>query len=154
DSACSTARRHQRSPASEPGRRLRLLGALGAVLGPRLLPILHALEIQRATDDVVAHARQVLHAAAADQHDRVLLQVVALAADVADDLEAIGEADLRHLTKRRVRLLRGSGVHTGADPATLRAVLQRRTLALDHGRLAAMSHELVDGRHPGLPETW
>ena len=44
---------------------------------------LHALRVERAADDVVAHARQILHAAAADQHDRVLLQVVALAGDVA-----------------------------------------------------------------------
>src|SRR6185295_12756347 len=61
---------------------------LGAVLRTTLLPVLHALRIQRAAHDVVAHARQVFHPAAANQHDRVLLQVVALATDVADDFEA------------------------------------------------------------------
>src|SRR5690606_22568901 len=153
DSAYSTARRHQRSPAFERGSRLRLLGTLGAVLGPRLLPILHALQVERAPHDVVAHPRQVLHPATADKHDRVLLEVVALAADVADDLEAVGETDLRHLAQRRVRLLRGGGVDASADPAALRAVLQRRALALDQGRFTTLSHELVDGRHPGLPES-
>ena len=42
--------------------------------------------VERAADDVVANARQVLHAAAADEDDRVLLEVVTLARDVASSL--------------------------------------------------------------------
>src|SRR4051794_34699614 len=42
---------------------LRFLGTLGTVLRAGLLAILHALQVQRAAHDVVAHARQVLHAA-------------------------------------------------------------------------------------------
>src|SRR3569833_1910053 len=52
----------------------RLLRPLGAVLGPALLPVLHALRVEHAAENVVAHARQVLDAAAADHDDRVLLQ--------------------------------------------------------------------------------
>src|SRR5258706_7133058 len=66
---------------------------LGAVLRAALLAVFHALRVERAAHDVIAHARQVLHPAAADQHHRVLLQVVAFAADVADHLEAVGETD-------------------------------------------------------------
>src|SRR6266851_5099450 len=44
----------------------RLLGPLGAVLRTALLPILDALGIQHAAEDVVAHAGQVLDATAAD----------------------------------------------------------------------------------------
>src|SRR6185295_4629106 len=62
---------------------------LGAVLRAALLAVLHALRVERTAHDVIAHARQVLHAAAADQHHRMLLQVVAFAADVADHLEAV-----------------------------------------------------------------
>ena len=40
---------------------------------------------QRATHDMVAHTWQVLHTTAADQHDRVLLQVVAFARDIGRD---------------------------------------------------------------------
>src|SRR2546422_741786 len=36
--------------------------------------LVHARGVERAADDVVAHARQILHAPAADHHDRVLLQ--------------------------------------------------------------------------------
>jgi hypothetical protein len=55
----------------------------------------------------------------------VLLQVVAFAADVRDDFVTVGQAHLGHLAQRRVRLLRGGGVHARANAATLRAVRQR-----------------------------
>src|SRR5512142_2260156 len=67
------------------------LRLLRAVLRSRLLAVLDAGGVEAAAHHVIAHARQVLHAAAADQHHRVLLQIVALAADVADHLEAVGE---------------------------------------------------------------
>src|SRR5579885_210285 len=59
-----------------------LLRPLGAVFRAALAAILHALGVERAADDVVAHAGQVLDAAAADQHHRVFLEIVALAGDV------------------------------------------------------------------------
>src|SRR5688500_17312203 len=67
---------------------------LGAVLRPALAAVLHALGVEHAAQDMVAHAGQVLHAAAADQHHRVLLQIVALARDVTDHLVAVGQPDL------------------------------------------------------------
>src|SRR5436190_7920788 len=56
-----------------------LLGALGAVLRTALLAVGDARGVERAADDVIANAREILHAAAADEDDRVLLQVVSLA---------------------------------------------------------------------------
>src|SRR5215472_15851810 len=84
----------------------RLLRPLGAVLRPALLPVLDALRVERAANDVVAHARQVLDAAAADQHHRVFLEIVPLARDVAGHLEGVGEAHARHLAQRGIGLLR------------------------------------------------
>src|SRR5215831_19399053 len=52
------------------------LRSLGPVLRPALLAVGHPGGIQRAADDVIAHARQILHTAPADQHDRVLLEIV------------------------------------------------------------------------------
>src|SRR5216683_3274711 len=68
---------------------LSCLRRLGAIFGAALLAVFHALRVERAAHDVVAHARQVFHPPAADQHHRVLLQVVALAADIADHFEAV-----------------------------------------------------------------
>src|SRR5579859_6450459 len=59
---------------------------LGAVLRAGLLAVGDAARVERGADDLVAEARQVLDAAAADEHDRVLLEVVALARDVRADL--------------------------------------------------------------------
>src|SRR5690348_7512333 len=60
-----------------------LLRALGAVLRASLLALADTRTVERPAHRVIAHAGEVLHAAAADQHDRVLLQIVALAPDVA-----------------------------------------------------------------------
>src|SRR5579864_3907105 len=55
------------------------LRALGAVLRAALLTLADAGAVERAAHGVIAHPWQILHAAAADQHHRVLLQVVAFA---------------------------------------------------------------------------
>src|SRR6195256_4626887 len=99
---------------------LRSLRTLRAVLGTALLTVLDALRIEDAAENVVAHARQILDAAAADHDHGVFLKVVAFAGDVTDDFEAIGQAHLGDLTKRRVRLLRGRGVDARANAALLR----------------------------------
>src|SRR5918994_2426970 len=126
----------------------RLFRTLRAVLGAALLAVLDALRVEHAAQDVVADARKVLHAAAADHHHRVLLEVMALARDVADHLEAVGEADLGDLAERRVRLLRRRRVDARADAALLRAGVERGNLVpalLGRPRLA---DQLADGRHP------
>src|SRR3954463_9229356 len=106
----------------------RLFRTLCAVLRTALLAVLDALGIEDAAEDVVAHAGQVLDAAAADHDHRVFLKVVAFTRNVADHFEAVGQAYLGDLTKRRVRLLRGRGVDARADATLLRRLLQRRHL--------------------------
>src|SRR3954468_10604521 len=85
----------------------RSLGPLGAVFGTALLAVLHTLRVEHAAKNMVAHAGQVANAAAADQHHAMLLEVVALAGDVADHLALVGQADLGNLAQRGVRLFRG-----------------------------------------------
>src|SRR5215470_4862202 len=111
---------------------LDLLRPLGAVLRAPLLAVLHADRVERAADDVVAHTGQILHAAAADEHDRVLLQIVSDAWDVGGDLDAVGEAHARDLAQRRVGLLRR---------------LQRRRTGLAPLLDATVLYELIGGRH-------
>src|SRR5690606_27169375 len=124
---------------------------LRAVLGAALLAVLDALGVENAADDVVAHTRKVLHAAATDHDDGVFLQVVTFARDVADDFEAIGQADLGDLTQSRVRLLRGRRVDAGANAALLGVFLQSRNLVALYRRLARLADQLVYGRHRTIP---
>ena len=84
---------------------------------------------------------------AADHHHRVLLQVVALAGDVADHLEAVGQPHLGHLAHGRVRLLRRGGVDARADAPLLRAALQVQRLRPVHARLTRLADQLLDRWH-------
>src|SRR6185312_7063513 len=125
-----------------------LLRPLGAVFRPALATILDALGIEGAANDVVAHAGQVLDASAADQHHRVLLQIVTLARDVARHLEGVGEPHARDLAQRGVRLLRRRRVDARADAALLRAFLKRRHLVARRLRHPPEADQLIDRRHP------
>src|SRR6185437_12461164 len=130
---------------------LRSLWTLGAVEGPTLLAVLDALRVEHAADDVIAHARKVLHAAAADQHDRMFLEVVTFAGNIREGLVAIGQANLRHLAQRRVRLLRRHGIDAGADRALLGALLERRHLVALGLLAAGLADQLIDRRHSHFP---
>src|SRR5262245_43872819 len=138
-----------------------LPAGLGAVLAATLLAVAHAGGIKGAADDVVLDGREVLHPATAHEHDRVLLQVVADARDVGRDLHLVAELDARDLAQRRVRLLGRHRAHLQAHAPLLGRARDRHLTAsqavpvLAHRRrldllgrgLAAMAHELADGRH-------
>src|SRR5256885_13760955 len=126
---------------------LSLLRALGPVFRTSLHAARNADRVERAADDVIAHARQILHAAAADEHERVLLQVVADAGNVGRHLDAVRQPDARDFSQRRVRLLRGLSEDAHAHTALLRAVLQRGALRLADDLLPPGAHKLTDSRH-------
>src|SRR3954470_12182571 len=126
------------------------MGLLGlhAVLRAGLLAVRDTGRVERPAHDLVAHARQVLDAAATHEHDTVLLKVVALARDVARDLHAVRQAHTGDLAKGGVRLLRGGRVHARAHATALgrgenllaalaRLETRRRKLLL--GLLAALA---------------
>jgi hypothetical protein len=126
--------------------RLRL-GTLGTILGAALLAVGDADRIERSTHNVVANSREILDATAADEHDRVLLQVVADAWDVGRNFDPVREANARNLAEGRVWLLGGLGVDAGADATTLRRTLERRAGSLITSGRAALLDELMERRH-------
>src|SRR5258708_4859101 len=101
--------------------RRRGLGPLRSILRTSLLAVLHARGIQRSAHDVIAHSGQILHAAAAHQYDRVLLQVVADAGNISRHFDRIRQANTRHFAQCRVRFLRRvhSRVHADAEETEL-----------------------------------
>src|SRR5690349_12281939 len=120
---------------------------LGAVTAASLLATPDTLGVERAADDLVADAGEVLHPAAAHEHDRVLLQVVAHARDVGRDLDAAGQAHARDLAQCRVRLLRGGRVDARAHAPPLRAPLEGGGLGLRDLVLPALADQLLDRGH-------
>src|ERR1700722_19178021 len=117
---------------------------LRAVAAACLLPVTDALGVQGAADDLVADTRQVTDTAAADEHDRVLLEVVAHTGDVGGHLDLAGEPDPGGLAERRVRLLGRGRIDARANPAALGAALQRRSLVLGYLVLPALTDQLLD----------
>src|SRR6185369_6175262 len=106
------------------------LWLLGSVLRATLVAIANTARVQCAANDVIANTRQVLHTTAANEHDRVLLQVVSFTRDVRSHFVAVRQAHARNFAQRRVRLLRRGSVDSRADTALLRIALQRRSLLL------------------------
>src|SRR6186713_2958425 len=134
-----------------PLRGISALLLLRAVTAAGLLAVLHALGVERAADDLVADTGKVLHPAAADEHDGVLLEVVAHTRDVRRDLDAAGQAHAGDLAQSGVRLLRGGGVDAGADTASLGRTLEGRRLVLGHLVLTALADQLLNGGHRVVP---
>src|SRR5687768_12542001 len=77
----------------------KLARALGAVLTATLASAVDTGGVERAAHDVITNARQVLDSSAADEHDGVLLQIVADTRDVGGDLELVRQADPRHFAE-------------------------------------------------------
>ena len=131
------------------------LRALRPVLRPSLLTAIDARSVESAANDVITDPRKILHTAAANQNDGVLLQVVTDPTNVGRHLHAVRQADTCHLSQRRVRLLGGRRIHAGAHPSTLRTPLQGRARGLGGSPLTPLPYQLVDGRQststsPGL----
>src|SRR6202020_954375 len=76
-----------------PLRGISALLLLRAVAAASLLAVADTLGVQRTADDLVADTRQVTDTAAANEHDRVLLQVVSHARDVSGDLDLARQPD-------------------------------------------------------------
>src|SRR5438034_4103023 len=143
-----------RSPAGRPvlcEASLRSLPRrLGPVPGPSLPAVLDPRGVERAPHDLVAHAREVLHAPAAYEHDGVFLKVVADSRNVGGDFDSGGQPDAGDLSERGVRLLGRGRVDAGADTAALRRALERWALRLRPRALTPVSDQLLHSWHASL----
>src|SRR5262249_23312736 len=74
-------------------------------------------------------------------------KVMAFTRDVADHLETVGQAHLRHLAQRGVRLLRRRRVDARANAALLRRRLEGRHLVARLQWLTRLGNPLVDRWH-------
>jgi predicted enzyme related to lactoylglutathione lyase len=121
----------------------------------RCLRSLDALGIENATDDVIAHTRKVLHAAAADHHHGVLLKVVPLTRDVADDFKAVGQTDLAPPYEAPSSASSGWWCTRGCKRrASAGILLQRRHLVALYRRLARLADQLVVGMDQSIDTWW
>ena len=100
-----------------------LLGTFCTVLGASLFAVCNALCVQLTTNDVITNTRQITYTTAADQNNRVFLQVVADTGNVGRSLHTVGKTYSCNLSHCGVRLLRAGGRHLGANASLLRCRL-------------------------------
>src|SRR5882757_3855103 len=93
---------------------LSLLGPLRSILRAALHAVRDPDSVKGSANHVITHSWQVLHAAPADQHNRVLLQVVTDARDISRHFNSVGQPDAGDFPQGRVRLFRRLCVDTRA----------------------------------------
>ena len=110
-------------------------------------PTVNTKGVEGTTHDVVSNTGEVSNTATSDKHDRVLLEVVSLSADVGADLTTVGEPHSRNLSQGGVGLLRGLGLHLKADTSSLGTCVKVADLALCMCLAARLADELIDRWH-------
>jgi hypothetical protein len=112
---------------------------------------LNTLGVQDAPDNVITDAREILDPSTSNEHNRVLLKVMADTGDVGGDLHAVGQSYAGDLSESGIRLFGGCREYPDAHPALLRAVLEcGGRLPLLHG-LSSTLDQLINGRHEANP---
>lgn len=119
-------------------------GTFGPVFTPTLLAVFHTCRVECSTDYVIAHARQVLYSAAANQDNGVLLKRVPFSGDVGRNLHPVCHTDTRHLSQGGIGLLWGDGTNLNTNAKFLRA-----SGTPVHPILQGVPHK-TEGRRPSL----
>src|SRR5204862_6770491 len=101
-----------------------LVRPLRSIRRSPLLAIGNPDRVECSANHVITHTRKIFYAATADQHNRVLLQVVPDTGNIGRDFNPVGQPHTRHFAQRRIRLLGGLRIHTGANSTLLRTTLQ------------------------------
>src|SRR6202790_4907583 len=122
-------------------------GPLGAVLGAPLLAVFDAGGVECSANHVIAHTGKILHAAAAHEHDGVLLQVMTYTRNICSYFDTICQTGSSNFTQGGVGLLRRLRVNANADATLFRAALQRRRLRLCPDLIAPGTNQLCKRRH-------
>jgi len=100
------------------------LRPLGSVFGAATTTFCNSITVQRTTDDVIAHARQILYAPTTNEYDGVLLQIMPFTWDVSSHFHPVTQPNAGDLAHCRVRLLGRHGTHLRAHAALLRRPTQ------------------------------
>src|SRR5438094_5174957 len=88
------------------------------VLRPAATAPVHSKAVKGPPNDMIPHSWQVLHPTAADQHDRVLLQVMTFPRNIGDHFLPVCQTHLSDFSQRRIRLFWRTGhyLHTHTAP--------------------------------------
>lgn len=135
-----------------------------AVFRSALHSVVDTSRIERTSDNMVSHTREILDSSASDQNDTVLLQVMSDSRDVRGHFHTICQTHSCDLSQSRVRFFRSSCSNNRANASFLRAadvgasfrqavkaLLQCRRIRLFLDGLSTLSNQLVKCRHSFSP---
>ena len=117
------------------------------VLRTSLPPVSHSRCIQNTPDGVITNTGQILYAPPTNQHDRMFLEIMALASDVTGNFKAVRQSHSGNLPECRIRLLWSGRIYPSTHPSFLRGLRQRRHSRLLDMSLTRLPHKLVECWH-------
>lgn len=124
-----------------------LLGTLCAISGAGLSAAFYACSIKRAPDYMITNAGKVPDAAAADQHNRVLLQIMSFARNDGVSFNTACEPDPCDFTQSRIGLFRSLCDDLKAHAPPLGILLQNGSLAFLRFLISSVTDHLINRRH-------
>ena len=130
---------------------LPLLRPLSPVLGTTLLPVCDPYGVERAAHNMVPYSGEVLDPSPADEHDRVLLEIVPDAGYIRGYFHPVRKPDPCHLPECGIRFLRRVRVDPGADTPFLGTTFEGRALRLSPNNYPSFAYQLIYRRHKRLP---
>ena len=123
------------------------LGFLRPITTARLLAAVDAEGIAASTDDLVTNPGEIANTTAADEDDRVFLEIVTFAGNVDRDFLAIAQPDAGDFPQGRVGFLGSHRSNDQADPLLLGAAFENGTFGGFALHDAVASDQLIDGWH-------
>ena len=123
------------------------LGFLRPVSAARLFAAIDAEGVAASTDDLITNSREIANTTAADEDDRVFLEVVTFARNVDGDFLAVAQTHAGDFPQSRVGFLGGHRSNDQADPLLLGAAFENGTLGAFALHDAVASDQLIDGWH-------
>jgi len=99
---------------------------LYTVATARCSPANNTTKVQRSTANFVFDSRQILDSPAADQHNTMLLKIMALSLDISHDRLSVGQLDTSDFPLGRVGLFRCPNHDLGAYAFFLGTLFQKR----------------------------
>ena len=120
---------------------------LGTVPATCLLSTIYSGGVERSTNDLITHTRQVSNSSTANQHDRVFLQRMSLTGNVHGNFLSIGKSYPCDFSERGIRLLGGHCTHQETHASFLRTLVQNGGFALVNLLYPVLPNQLIDRRH-------
>jgi len=128
----------------------RLLWPFGTVLGTTLFTICNPECIESASNDMVSHTGKVLYTTTANEHNRVLLQIVPDPRNIGGNFYTVCQTDAGDFAQGRIRLLGRRRIYANTNSALLGTALKGGSAGFFPDLFPPFSYQLVNRGHSSI----